>query len=146
MTIAGLTGGIGMGKSACQRLIAERGIPVVDTELLARQIVEPGQPALAEVVDRFGPEILDASGRLRRHELATRVFPDPVARKDLESILHPRIRSLWRDQVRDWQSVGHPLAVVVIPLLFETQAEKELDKTVCLACSIGTQRERLLTR
>ena len=135
-----------MGKSACQCLVVERGIPVVDTDLLARRIVEPGQAALGEVVARFGAEILDDSGRLKRHELAARVFSDSVARKDLESILHPRIRSLWRDQVRSWRSTGHPLAVVVIPLLFETQAEKELDKTVCLGCSARTQRERLLAR
>jgi len=146
MKALGLTGGIGMGKSAASDLIAKRGIPVIDTDLLARQLVEPGQSALAEITSEFGTGILDHQGRLRRGELARLVFADPSARQKLESILHPKIRQLWRSQVNDWNQQGKALAIVVIPLLFETNAEKELDATICIACSAATQRQRLLTR
>jgi dephospho-CoA kinase len=146
MNVLGLTGGIGMGKSACAELIQQRGIPVIDTDLLARQVVEPGQPPLAEIQRRFGPDLIAPDGRLRRAELARRVFADPAAREQLEGILHPPIRRLWRAQVETWRAEGRPLAIVVIPLLFETRAEEELDATVCVACSAVTQRQRLVAR
>jgi dephospho-CoA kinase len=146
MKVLGLTGGIGMGKSASAQLLRARGVPVVDTDDLARQVVEPGQPALAEIVAAFGPQIVGPDGRLRRAELARRVFADPAARRRLEAVLHPRIRVLWRAQVETWRAEGHPLAVVVIPLLFETKAEAELDATICVACSAATQQQRLRAR
>jgi dephospho-CoA kinase len=135
-----------MGKSACAQLLSARGVPIVDTDDLARRVVEPGQPALGEVVRLFGGEIVDANGRLRRRELARRVFADPAKRKELEDILHPRIRSLWLAQVEQWEREGRPLVVVVIPLLFETGAEKELDAVICVACSGKTQQKRLQVR
>ena len=146
MKVLGLTGGIGMGKSACAELVRQRGIPVIDTDELARQVVEPGQPALVEIQRQFGPDVIGPDGRLRRGELARRVFPDPAARERLEGLLHPRIRQLWRAQVESWRAEGRPLAVVVIPLLFETGAEKELDVTICVSCSAATQQERLRAR
>jgi dephospho-CoA kinase len=146
MKVLGLTGGIGMGKSTSAQLLRDRGVRVVDTDDLARQVVEPGQPALAEVLAAFGHEMAGPDGRLRRKELARRVFADRAARRQLEAILHPRIRMLWRAQVETWRAEGHPVAVVVIPLLFETKAEAELDATICIACSPATQRERLLAR
>jgi dephospho-CoA kinase len=146
MKVLGLTGGIGMGKSTSAGLFRARGVPVVDTDDLARQVVEPGQPALAEVIAIFGPQITDSDGRLRREELARRVFADSAALHRLEAILHPRIRELWRAQAEAWRSQGLPLAVVVIPLLFETKAEAELDATICVACSSATQQERLRGR
>jgi len=146
MTLLGLTGGIGMGKSTADKLLRRRGVPVVDTDLLSRQIVEPGQPALEEVKHLFGHEIIGPDCRLRRRELAGHVFADPAARRRLEVILHPRIRALWRAQAATWRGQGHPLAAVVIPLLFETKAEAELDATICVACSAATQRRRLEAR
>jgi dephospho-CoA kinase len=146
MKVFGLTGGVGMGKSASAQLLRSRGVLVVDTDDLARQVVEPGQPALAEVQAAFGSEIVGPDGQLRRDELARRVFADPAARKRLEDILHPRIRALWRVQVENWRADGHLLAVVVIPLLFETSAEAELDATICVACTPATQHQRLLAR
>ena len=146
MKVLGLTGGIGMGKSTSARLLRDRGVRVVDTDDLARQLVEPGQPGLAEIQETFGAEILGSDGHLRRTELARQVFADPAARRRIESILHPRIRALWRAQVENWRAEGHPLGVVVIPLLFETKAEAELDKTICVACSAATQQERLRAR
>ena len=146
MKVLGLTGGIGMGKSTSAGLFRARGVPVVDTDDLARQIVEPGQPALVEVVAAFGPQITGSDGHLRRDELARRVFADTAALHRLEKILHPRIRELWRAQVETWRSQDRPLAVVVIPLLFETKAEAELDATICVACSPASQQERLHAR
>jgi dephospho-CoA kinase len=146
LKVLGLTGGIGMGKSTAARLFRSRGTAVVDTDDLARQVVEPGQPALARICEVFGTEIIGVDARLRRDELARRVFADPQARRRLEEILHPPIRDLWRAQVESWRAEGRPLAVVVIPLLFETGAESELDSTVCVACSTRTQTERLKAR
>lgn len=146
MQVLGLTGGIGMGKSAAETLLRQRGVAVVDTDALARQVVEPGQPALEEIRRCFGPEMLSPDGRLIREALARRVFADPPARRQLEELLHPRIRALWRAQVETWRTEGRPLAVVSIPLLFETQAERELDATLCIACSATTQRRRLQGR
>jgi dephospho-CoA kinase len=146
MNVLGLTGGIGMGKSTSAQLLRARGVLVVDTDDLARQVVEPGQPALAEVQEAFGPQVIGPEGRLRRDELARRVFAAPAARQRLEAILHPPIRVLWRAQVETWRAEGQPLAVVVIPLLFETKAEVEMDATICVACSAATQQQRLLDR
>jgi dephospho-CoA kinase len=142
----GLTGGIAMGKSVSGRLLRERGVPVVDTDQFAREIVEPGQPALAEVRRTFGDDVLDHEGRLRRGELARRVFSNATERKKLERILHPRIRELWLAQVAAWRREGQPVAVVIIPLLFETAAESQFDATICVACSGASQRSRLAER
>ncbi len=145
MKVFGLTGGIGMGKSTAAELLRPR-VAVVDTDDLARAVVEPGQPALAEVRALFGPEILAEDGRLRRAELARRVFADAAARQQLEAILHPRIRARWQAQIEGWRGAGKTVGVVVIPLLFETHAAAYFDATVCLACTAATQHERLLAR
>lgn len=146
MKVFGLTGGIGMGKTAAAEILAARGVAVVDTDQLAHQLVEPGRPALAEIKQAFGAEVVSADGRLRRDELASRVFADAGLRKQLEAILHPRIRELWLAQVAAWRDAGRPVAVVVIPLLFETNAASRFHKTICVACSAATQRDRLTAR
>lgn len=146
MKTLGLTGGIGMGKSACAQLLQWRGAAVVDTDDLARQVVQPGESALAEIARAFGPDCLAADGQLKREVLANLVFTNPAARLKLEGILHPRIRGLWQAQLAAWQTEGKPLAVVVIPLLFETNAEGEFDSILCVACSAATQQQRLLAR
>ena len=135
-----------MGKSTCAELLRQRGVHVIDTDDLARDLVQPGQPALAEITSTFGTSFLDESGQLRRRELAGLVFSDPAARQRLESILHPRIAAAWSAQLIRWQGEGIARAVVVIPLLFETAAESHFDATVCVACSSGTQHSRLRAR
>jgi len=142
----GLTGGIGMGKSTAAQLLRERGVPLVDTDDLARAVVEPGQLALEDIRADFGDQFIGSDGRLRREELARLVFADLSARKKLETILHPRIMVLWRAQIEQWRNAGKRLAVVVIPLLYETEAEGDFDAVICVACSQTTQRERLLAR
>ena len=146
MKTFGLTGGIGMGKSTAAELLRKRGLPVVDSDVVARQVVEPGQPALAEAQRLFGEEIVGTDGRLRRDELARRVFADAELRRKLEEILHPRIRAIWQAQLQSWRAAGSPVAVAVIPLLFETDASRLFDATACVACSAKTQRQRLRAR
>ena len=146
MRVFGLTGGIGMGKSTCADLLRKRGFSVIDTDDLARELVDPGKPALTEIVNTFGSSVLDAFQTLRRDVLAEIVFRDSAARAKLESILHPKIIAAWEDQLALWHAHGIPTAVVVIPLLFETQSESRFDVTVCLACSRGTQHARLRSR
>ena len=146
MKICGLTGGVGMGKSTAAGFFLQLGARVVDTDDLARELVLPGQPALAEIQREFGNKFVAADGQLQRGELARLVFSDAGARKKLEAILHPRIRERWQAQVELWRNQACPLALVVIPLLFETAAETYFDKIICVACSPAGQRERLLAR
>ena len=135
-----------MGKSTAAQWLQSRGIAVVDTDELSRAVVEPGQPALREVEEAFGRGVIGPDGQLRRDELARIVFADTSSRKKLETILHPRIRQLWLSQLGKWREENRAVAVVVIPLLFETGAEKEFDAVVCVACSAATQQERLRSR
>ena len=146
MKTIGLTGGVGMGKSAADSLLRRRGFAVIDTDLLARELVQPGQPALKEIIAAFGEKVVQDDGHLNRRELAGLVFASKEARERLESILHPGIRDLWKSQVESWKLEGKTLAFVIIPLLFETQAEKEVTATICVACSAPTQEARLATR
>ena len=146
MKVFGLTGGIGMGKSAAAKLLAARNLAVLDTDEIARQIVAPGQPALAEIREKFGPQFITPDGSLDRPKLADLVFRDPAARQQLEAILHPRIRATWTEQLVQLRAEGHPTAIVIIPLLFETAAQTSFDATVCLACSVATQHQRLTAR
>ena len=146
MKLFGITGGIGMGKSTAGNLLLEAGYPLIDTDEIARQIVQPGCPALAEIRGVFGPKVISHSGELLRQDLAKVVFNDPVARQKLESILHPRIRNVWQQAVEEWRNQRHSVGFVVIPLLFETKAEIFFDAVVCVACSRDSQEERLLAR
>ncbi len=146
MKVVGLTGGVGMGKSTSARLLKSRGWLVIDTDLLARALVEPGQPALAEIARTFGSQVLDAEGRLRRGALAGIVFADAARRRQLEEIVHPRVRQEWLRQVDQCRAENRSFVAVVIPLLFETDAVKLFDVILCLACSEAAQRRRLADR
>ena len=146
MKLLGLTGGVGMGKSTAAGFFLSHGARVMDTDEIARELVQPGQPTLAEIRHEFGGEVFQSDGSLNRVALAEKVFADETSRKKLEAILHPRIRERWSAQVATWRKENVPLAVVVIPLLFETQAEAAFDKIICAACSPSSQSERLRAR
>jgi dephospho-CoA kinase len=146
MKTCGLTGGVGMGKSTAAEFLRAHGARVVDTDELARRLVEPGQPALAEIKKQFGREIMSSAGALKRDELARIVFANAAARKKLEEILHPKIRDRWLAQIETWRGENCRLAVVAIPLLFETHAGSYFDKVICVACSAANQRKRLSER
>jgi dephospho-CoA kinase len=146
MQLFGVTGGVGMGKSTAGDILRRQGVSVADTDVIARQLVEPGQPALEEIAVRFGPSILFADGRLNRKELARVIFSDAAARADLEAILHPRIRAAWQAGVENWRAAGHATGAVIIPLLFETKAAALFDAVICIACSGASQWQRLRQR
>ena len=146
MKLLGLTGGIGTGKSTAAGLLAARGLPVIDTDDIAREVVAPGQPALAAIAAAFGCELIDAEGKLRRAALAEVVFSAPQKRQELEAILHPLIRDRWLAQVDAWREAGQGTGVVVIPLLFETGAQSHFDAVLCTASTAATQLERLRAR
>jgi dephospho-CoA kinase len=135
-----------MGKSTVADYLSRRGESVVDTDILARELVAPGQPALDEIAQSFGKKVITADGSLDRAALADVVFQDDSQRKTLESILHPRIRAAWKKWAENCSASGAHRAVVVIPLLFETGAEEELDLTICVACSPEMQARRLSMR
>ena len=146
MKLCGLTGSVGMGKSTAAGFLSQLGIRVVDTDEIARELVQPGRPALLEIQSEFGTDIVTPAGELKRDQLARLVFADASARKKLEDILHPRIRENWLQQVANWRQEGCPVAVVVIPLLFESQTETLFDHVICIACSPAAQQERLHAR
>lgn len=135
-----------MGKSTVADCLAKHGLQVVDTDAIARELVKPGSPALAEIATTFGREFTRPDGNLDRARMAARVFGDAKARKELEAILHPRIRKRWQARLAECEAAGAPIAVVVIPLLYETGAEAELDRVICVACSQPTQSRRLTER
>ena len=144
--VIGITGGVGMGKSTAAKLLREQGVPVVDSDDLARRVVAVGESALAEIADTFGAEFLNAKCQLDRGKMAGHIFGIDAERKKLEAIIHPRVRELWMMQMETWRADNIPLGVVVIPLLFEVGAEGEFDSVICIACTANTQRERLHAR
>ena len=139
----GLTGGIASGKSAVADMFAELGVTVIDTDDLAREVVAPGQPALAEIVDRFGAELLRPDGSLDRRQLRNLVFADEGKRRHLEAILHPLIQALALERIE--QATG-PYLVLVVPLLLESGFDKLVDRVLVVDCDEQQQHSRLIAR
>ncbi len=143
MLLVGLTGGIGSGKSTIARMLEERGAVVFDADALARKVVEPGTPGHDAVVERFGANVLLPGGELDREALASIVFADPAARRDLEAIVHPEVRRLFAegcDEHRDTDRV----VVFSAPLLVETGMHSAFEVLVVVSTTVETQLERLL--
>ena len=144
--IIGLTGGVAAGKSALEAAFAALGVAVADADRIAREIVEPGQPALAEVAARFGDGVLAADGRLDRAALRRRIFADAGDKAALEAILHPRIRSELHERCR---AAPGPYAIAAIPLLAEAGARAGypwLDRILLVDAPTEVQRARLIQR
>jgi dephospho-CoA kinase len=139
----GLTGGIASGKSAVADEFAALGITIIDADQIARELVEPGQPALARIVSLFGPGALDSTGRLDRRRLRERVFADPAQRKLLEDVLHPAVRD---ELSRRSQRAAGPYQVLVIPLLLENDLRFLVDRILVVDAPEETQLERLRSR
>lgn len=139
-----MTGGIASGKTAVSDRLAELGAVVIDSDLLAREVVEPGTSGLAAVVDRFGPAVLRPDGSLDRTALGSVVFADDEARRDLERIVHPAVRA----RAAELESAAQPDAIVVhvIPLLVETGQAGSFDVVVVVDLDPGVQRRRLQER
>lgn len=139
----GLTGGIGTGKTAVSDRLARLGAVVIDADVLAREVVEPGTPGLAAVTERFGPDVV-VEGRLDRAALRRVVFADPDARVDLEAIVHPAVRSRARE--REAQAPPEAVVVHVIPLLVETGQTADFDVVVVVDVDPVVQRGRVMAR
>ena len=146
MLVIGLTGGIASGKSTVAAMLRELRAPIVDADLLAREVVEPGTPALAEIASRFGADMLDADGRLDRKRLAARVFSSDVSRAQLNAITHPRIAEASRAAMGAMAAQGHPVALYEAALLVENRVHLGLDGLIVVAVSEDEQIARLCRR
>jgi dephospho-CoA kinase len=141
--LVGLTGGIGSGKSTVARLLEKRGAVVFDADLLARQAVEPGTPGHAAVIERFGADVLAPGGELDREALASIVFADPAARRDLEQIVHPEVRRLFAEGSEAYRDTDR-VVVFSAPLLVETGMHTAFEVLVVVSATVATQIERLM--
>ena len=144
-TVIGLTGGIACGKSMISAYLAQKGIPVIDGDLVARQIVEPGTKGLAQIVDTFGAEYLHADGTLNRAMLGSRVFADKEALQQLNAITKPLLLEAFKTQINALQA--HPMIVLDVALLLEDHDYKELaDQVWVVTVSPAQQLARLMKR
>ncbi|WP_423821372.1 dephospho-CoA kinase [Salinisphaera sp. SPP-AMP-43] len=139
----GLTGGIASGKSVVAAAFERLGVAIIDADSVARQIVEPGEPALDEIIARFGADIVDDSGQLKRRELRTIVFDDDDARADLEAITHPRIRE---ELARQRDAADSEYCILVVPLLIKSSMIELVDRVLVIDAPEHVQIERLTTR
>ena len=139
----GLTGGIGSGKSSAAAMFARRGVPVIDADEIAKQLVAPGQPAYQRIIQRFGKEFVDANGFIDRGRLRRHVFGDPASRRELEAILHPRVRQQIQRQLR---ALRAPYCVIVIPLIFEANQQDLVDRILVIDAAEDTQVQRVAAR
>jgi dephospho-CoA kinase len=146
MRLIGLTGGIATGKSTVARLLAGRGAALVDADLLAREVVAPGSPALGEIATAFGPEVLTPAGELDRAALGAVVFADPAQRHRLEAITHPRIGALMGERIAAALGSAAPLVVADIPLLFEGGRGELVEGVLLVDAPEEVQLSRLMLR
>jgi dephospho-CoA kinase len=144
--LIGLTGGIASGKSTVAALLVERGFRLLDADGAARRVVEPGQPALAEIVEHFGAGILLPDGRLDRTKLGSIVFSDATERAKLNAITHPRIAALLLEQLAELRALGSDPVLLDHPLLYETGLQGLVDRVVVVYVDRQTQLARLMRR
>ena len=143
MLVIGLTGGIGSGKTTVAELFQRQGIEVIDADLISREVVEPGEPALQAIVSHFGQQILSDEGRLRRSALRQLVFSDPEQRKWLERLLHPLINERIRQRITTSRS---PYCILMSPLLLETRQKTLVARILIVDVSRETQLQRTMRR
>jgi dephospho-CoA kinase len=139
----GLTGGIASGKSTVAHRFADLGVPVIDADVAAREVVAPGKPGLASVISRFGPRVATENGELDRRALRELVFSDPAARRDLEAMLHPLIRA---EMDRGAAAAVGPYIVMAIPLLIEGGSRDRVDRILVVDVDEAVQLERVMAR
>jgi dephospho-CoA kinase len=146
MRLIGLTGGIATGKSTVAGLLAGRDAAIVDADLLAREVVAPGSPALGEIAAAFGPGVLTPAGELDRPALGAVVFADPARRRRLEEITHPHIAALMGERIAAGLESGAPLVVADIPLLYESDGAGLVEGVMLVDAPDGVQLDRLMLR
>lgn len=143
MLVIGLTGGIGSGKSTVAEMFESLGVPIIDMDRIARQIVEPGQPALTQIKQAFGEKIVAANGQLNRQQLSRIIFNSAEKRHQLEVILHPLIR---QETVRQLAELKSPYCIVVIPLLLESEQRSLVDRVLVVDVPESLQITRTMQR
>jgi dephospho-CoA kinase len=146
MSVYGLTGGIGVGKSTVAGIFQEAGIPVVFADEVGRQVASKGSDGLAEIVKSFGSEVLDETGELDRRKLGAVVFNDPEKRRHLEGILHPRVRDRSRELFRNLEQAGNQLVIYESALLYETQRHTEMSGVILITAGEEQRIERVRSR
>ena len=147
MLVVGLTGGIASGKTLVSDTFAELGAPIVDADLLAREVVAPGSEGLQGLIDLFGNEIIDpAAATLNRAALRSLIFKNPAARKQVDTLLHPLIRTLSDQRIQSYASSRHPYLIYAIPLLVETGQAERYDRIVVVDVPVSMQIQRLMSR
>ncbi len=146
MRVIGLTGGIASGKSAAARILSELGARVVDADAVARDIVAPGEPALAEIAKKFGAEMIQRDGTLDRKRLGAAIFGDAEKRRALNAITHPRIAVATQARLAELRAEGVPVAVYEAALLVENGIHHGLDGLIVVTCDEATQLARLIAR
>ena len=146
MKLVGLTGGIASGKSTVAEILARQGAAIINADVLAREVVEPGRQAWTEIVNAFGTAVLQPDRALDRQKLRAIIFDDPAARKKLESIIHPQVRALAEQRIREHAAAGYAVIVYEVPLLFEGNLQEWLRPVILVACDVDTQRKRLQSR
>jgi dephospho-CoA kinase len=139
----GLTGGIASGKTTVAARFAQLGVPVIDADEVARAVVAPGQPGLADIVERFGSAMLAANGVLDRRALRDLIFSDPASRRDVEAMLHPRVRA---EMERRESAASGPYVVMAIPLLVETGSRDRIDRVLVIDVDEAVQLNRVVAR
>jgi dephospho-CoA kinase len=144
--VIGLTGGIATGKSSVARFFAEKGVPVIDADQIAREVVLQGSSALAQIAAQFGPEIITQEGLLDRKQLGRLIFSDPEKRRILEGILHPEIRSLAETRIAEADAAGHERLIYMAPLLIEAGGSSRVDTIWVVTVRPEIQLERLMRR
>jgi dephospho-CoA kinase len=144
--ILGLTGGIATGKSTVSAMLRERGIPVIDADLIAREVVEPGMPAYEAIVQHFGRDILLPNGQINRKQLGEIVFSDETERQKLNAIVHPEVRRVMREEAERAEREGADIVFMDIPLLFESKLQHMVDKIVVVYAPASMQLTRMMER
>ncbi len=145
MRLIGLTGGIASGKSTVSAMFQQLGAPLLDADLIAREVVEPGTPALSEIAQRF-PFAIDSGGRLDRKALGEEVFSRPEERAALNAIIHPRIRDAFAEKTRALAEGGAPLVIYDAALLFENGLDRTMDEVIVVYVPRAVQLQRLIAR
>ena len=146
MKLVGLTGGIASGKSTVAEILKRQGAAIINADVLAREVVEPGHQAWAEIVNTFGIAVLQPDRTLDRQKLRAIIFDDAAARKKIESIIHPQVRALAEQRIREHAAAGYAVIVYEVPLLFEGNLQEWLRPVILVACDVDTQRNRLQSR
>ena len=147
MKWVGLTGGLGTGKSTVSRMLVQRGVPVIDADRIAREVAEPGGPALPGIIQAFGPGMLQPDGSLDRPKMAQLVFGNPQKLSQLETLIHPHVQSAVANQRKQLEVQGHQWAVYDVPLLFEKNLQGQFDSVIVVSVNDAkTQAQRLKVR